>query len=1204
MATLIDDRYRVKSKVNGGNMSSILVCYDMDKDDDEADGIVAIKMFDKCNNMQDDDIQEKLFQREVEALEKVQHPNVVRILDKGLDADMGKFYIVLEFIEGKNFEQAFDDICRYDYYQKLELMEQILTAIEYLHKKCIVHRDLKPSNLMFDKDNNVKVIDFGISRIKDTFYNEYTLAAYNTPKYSSPEQMARKNVTYQSDIYSLGLILYEIFTCEKISEFNIDILNSKLIPSGMQRILEKMLQNETSLRYSCISDIKRDLTHEKSLTKMDKFISLGLATAASKALYSNGYIEKQENLLAAISVEKDLSGKVYIRTYVNKENNDISYWVLGKQYVSVCKIDNRDEKRLTIIAIRFINNADLMHRKENAYEIPYKIKVSSSSARIRTGSEIDANILIDELNRYENEQFLVKEEKINRKDISSKWSDIMKLQKNRLERMKRALQYKNFKINENDGSVELQLKTNDPMEINFTSDDMLQMTSKQSIYRSIDIGYMRDYKEGKIIIDLAANANVENYAESGEVSISMRMADIALQRQSKALKNVKFKEIANPVISDIIFDPMRASAHANLLLSKEDCKSELIDESKLRSLEKALTVDDVFLLQGPPGTGKTTFISELVYQILYGNKKYKGNSNSKILIASQSHVAVDHSLKKIKELLPDIKMIRVGISDRIAESSLNYTLDKFCKEWTESVITNCKIAIETYKKKSGIDESLNEKNGFIEEIENLMRAIDSLQSELKDVESELEKIGLLKDKWNFANDSIDNLKKKVAVKTITVSEKEMNIILDEFIENLTQLNQKLENIIDESIHLSEQKEELDYRRDAISNELIDKKNKLSEWKEIIGVKTENDFFIYKSSIEEAVKENKKKYMEVSKIEALCKEWMKRVKLGEGLLQESLADATVVGATCLGIARLSDNVSLQFDWVIIDEAGKATPPEILVPIVLGKKIVLVGDHKQLPPVVDETLLNEQLPENMTLTKKDLETSLFEYLESHINENCKSILDEQYRMNPVIGDLISDLFYENKLVSQTSKEEKSIPLEMYEGKPLVWLTTSEKSDNKEEFLNETYRNRCEAKVIFENLIEIDNELGNKKLKKEVAIIAGYRAQRDLLISMWESQYSARIRNVTVEINTVDAFQGRETDIVFYSVVRSNKEGKLGFLQDVRRLNVAFSRARELLIVVGNHASVTKKMVINGQANPFVDIVRYIYDHTEDCILKEAK
>lgn len=639
------------------------------------------------------------------------------------------------------------------------------------------------------------------------------------------------------------------------------------------------------------------------------------------------------------------------------------------------------------------------------------------------------------------------------------------------------------------------------------------------------------------------------------------------------------------------------------MLTEDDCESKEIDKSKLISLEKALSADNMFLLQGPPGTGKTTFISELVYQILNGNDKYRGNPDAKILIASQSHVAVDHSLAKIKKLIPDIKMIRIGILDKLAESSREYTLDIFCREWTQKVIENCKAALAKYKQEIGIDESLQEKNSIITEIDSITQEIANLMDELTEVETELEKVNVLDSKWQFVNEKIAAMKQMVSIKTAGVTEEHLSQIVDEFTSSLSGLNDKLASVIDESIALSEQKIELQDRYITINDELSVKSQEVKEWKELLGVSSNEEYLQAKSDIQEALKENKKKYSKYSKVENLCKEWQKRVTQGDGLLQESIADSTLVGATCLGVASLSSAIEFNFDWVIVDEAGKATPPEILVPICLGRKVVFVGDHKQLPPVVDEALLKLQDKERMNISKKDLELSLFEYLERSLNDDCKSILDEQYRMNPVIGDLISKLFYESKLISKTSREEKTIPLKMFESKPLVWLSTASRSDRKEEPISDSFRNTCEAKLIFEQLLEIDEELGGLKLKKEIAIIAGYRGQRDRLTRLYESNYKARFHNMTVEINTVDAFQGRETDIVFYSIVRSNDEGNLGFLKDVRRLNVAFSRARELLVVVGDHQCAQRRLDINGQENPFVGIIKFIRDNSDDCMLKEV-
>ena len=125
-----------------------------------------------------------------------------------------------------------------------------------------------------------------------------------------------------------------------------------------------------------------------------------------------------------------------------------------------------------------------------------------------------------------------------------------------------------------------------------------------------------------------------------------------------------------------------------------------------------------------------------------------------------------------------------------------------------------------------------------------------------------------------------------------------------------------------------------------------------------------------------------------------------------------------------------------------------------------------------------------------------------MEGELNDDCKSVLNQQYRMNPVIGNLISKMFYGNTLESKTKKEEKTIPLKMYEDKPLVWLSTDLRTDNAEEPIGKTFRNSCETKIIFEQLIEIEEELKEQNLYKEVGIIAGYKAQKEALRRLYES------------------------------------------------------------------------------------------------------
>lgn len=1191
-AVYIGDQYRMIEKISReGNMASVYRCKD------DFDNEYAIKLFDKYEGNDDmKDYQQRSFSREVETLKRAQHENIVKIFEHDLDDDLNKFYIVLEYIKGRNFNEAFNDICGYDEFEKLELMDKVLAGVEYLHKKGIIHRDLKPSNIMINEEGIVKIIDFGISKITDSFYSEYTVGFFSTPRFRSPEQTQGKDATFQSDIYSLGLVFYEIFKKEKLTDDTVmDISN---LPEGIQNILSKMLKTEPAQRYKNVTDIRNDILHIQSMIKQTRFLTLGITNNVSKLLFQYGYIQRDEIAFAAVAIKKDFEGRTFAECHRDAETGNFSYNFYGKQYNVICRRDNYNSNRLTIVHIRFISSADLLSKKESAYEVPYRIDVKASASNIMSSNEIGANTLIDELMAFEVEKEEEKAESLKTKDMATKWESILELQRKKIDKEKSTLGYSGFKVNEKDNSVEVYLTKEEIADnIKFGPDDMLRMTTKKNDNIEADVGYLRDYHRGVLTIDLAANAYIDNIASVGVICINKNLQEIAIKRQRQALKNVRFRENANPMISEIIFDPKKATSKNNELLTKNACHSKYIDDSKLKSLEKALASDDFFLLQGPPGTGKTTFISELVYQIL--DRK----PDSKILIASQSHVAVDHSLTKIKEAMPDVQLIRIGIKEKMSDAISNYTLDAFRKVWIQNVIERCVQALQEYKKEIGLDDSLQEQNTIILEIEHLIKTVSSLEDELEEVEAEKEKIDIMNGKWSFVNETISNMKAMVRTKTNSVTEDELTHIIDSFTSDLTNLNGRLGDLLEESIQLSEQKEALDKKLWQLMSLKEGKEKDILDWKEMLGVSSDEEFKQKKKEIQNLIKEGQSQYNRYAKVEGLCKEWMSRVKLGDGLLQESLMDASIVGATCLGIASLSVNVDMKFDWVIVDEAGKATPTEILVPISLGKKIVLVGDHKQLPPVVDETLLEED--QTNTIDKKDLETSLFEYMEGALNEDCKSILSQQYRMNPVIGNLISELFYDGTLESKTKKEEKTIPLKMYDNKSLVWLSTSKRKDNAEERIGKTFRNRCEAKIIFEQLLEIEAELAELKQYKEVGIIAGYREQKEELRRLYESQYRERFHYVKdVDINTVDAFQGRETDIIFYSVVRSNNEGKLGFLQDVRRLNVAFSRARELLVVVGNHHSVTKNITLHNEPNPFVGIVTYIYDHEEDCLLKEVE
>ncbi len=649
---------------------------------------------------------------------------------------------------------------------------------------------------------------------------------------------------------------------------------------------------------------------------------------------------------------------------------------------------------------------------------------------------------------------------------------------------------------------------------------------------------------------------------------------------------------------DIIVNPLKAKS--SRLAYDVDFVSDNLDDSKRETVEKALASNDIFLLQGPPGTGKTTFISELVAQII----RYE--PTSRILISSQSNVAVNHSMIKIKELIPSIPMIRVGRKEKLSLGVEKFLIEEQLANWTITIKDRCIDYLEKFKISINISQDIVNKYKLMQDIEELHNRLDRIQIDVIECEKER---SMYKSRYNALRNVLLDIKtfsdKAFSASTVKY-DTELESIVENFRNEYFSLGERFINQLDAINEISDKKQVLDKQIKQLENERDRINAEIESGKEILNIYTNDDYYKIKMNLEKEIEENKKLYDNLAKIESITKEWFNRLGKDDDFAKAFLSQVSIIGATCLGIASVSYVNNLKFDWVIIDEAGRATPPELLVPTLLGKKVVLVGDHMQLPPIISKALDNENFKEE-GITKQELEVSLFEHLEKNISEECKGVLTDQYRMHPGIGNLISKVFYKNKLVSKTDPKKKNHALKRWQGKGVIWVSTYNKHNKNEQPINlssshKTYRNTCEAEVIFNLLKDIDKEYGVLKLHKEVGIIAGYQAQKQLLKKVYESTYKNSLNNISIEIDTVDAFQGRETDIILYSIVRSNKEGKIGFLSDVRRLNVALSRARELLILVGDHRSVTKNNFINEE-NPFIGVLDYIESNGDLCKLEEA-
>ncbi len=319
-------------------------------------------------------------------------------------------------------------------------------------------------------------------------------------------------------------------------------------------------------------------------------------------------------------------------------------------------------------------------------------------------------------------------------------------------------------------------------------------------------------------------------------------------------------------------------------------------------------------------------------------------------------------------------------------------------------------------------------------------------------------------------------------------------------------------------------------------------------------------------------------------------------------------------------RDCDRTNIDFDTVIMDEASKATPPELALPVLFGKKSIIVGDHRQLPPMIDGEEIKDLLVSigekvlAKTLSHKEFETSQFERLFTNIHESIKGTFDTQYRMHPSINEVISQ-FYK-------SDSEKGLqcglPLKesyhdsfdkwdsRYHGLQFTNIITPETHTiwvnvTTPEIQEGTSRVNFGEIEAIDNILnilknckgknEFDKWLSNKSLEeKQIGLISFYGKQIHYINKMLKEKHN----EVPIRLSTVDRFQGMERNIIIVSMVRSNKlasfqgqqpddiygelgyplQESLGFAESPNRLNVALSRARRLLIVVGNSEHFCRK------------------------------
>ena len=298
--------------------------------------------------------------------------------------------------------------------------------------------------------------------------------------------------------------------------------------------------------------------------------------------------------------------------------------------------------------------------------------------------------------------------------------------------------------------------------------------------------------------------------------------------------------------------------------------------------------------------------------------------------------------------------------------------------------------------------------------------------------------------------------------------------------------------------------------------------------------------------------------------------------------ELLGEARVIACTLVGSAhRLLEG--MKFGTLVIDEAAQALEAACWIPMRRASRVILAGDHCQLPPTV----------KSIAALRAGLGKTLMERIAENKPE-VVTLLKIQYRMNEEIMRFSSDWFYHGEVESAPQIKYRSI---LEDDSPITWIDTSneenqvtiegddvvsgEKRDDMnfhEQFVGESFGriNKAEADLTLLTLAEYLTQVGKRRVLEEsidVGIISPYRAQVQYLKRLLKKYEFFKPYRRLISVNTVDGFQGQERDVILISLVRSNDEGQIGFLKDLRRMNVAMTRARMKLIILGDKSTMTK-------------------------------
>ncbi|MDQ3577602.1 MAG: AAA domain-containing protein [Actinomycetota bacterium] len=680
----------------------------------------------------------------------------------------------------------------------------------------------------------------------------------------------------------------------------------------------------------------------------------------------------------------------------------------------------------------------------------------------------------------------------------------------------------------------------------------------------------------------------DRIATTGELEASP--STIVFKKQREAVTLLRDRLSRNPDLLSVLVDNRVRRLEPPL-----DQATVALDDSQLAAFRAALAVADLMLILGPPGTGKTRVISQIAHATAVGGPL---RPPGRVLVTSHTNRAVDNVLGRLPK---DLTVVRVGNEGVVTDEGRPYLLETQARELRERILGAIrgaldgmgdleiadKWAAELDSRTAAFGETIVCDNQARAEFDSTRRAeggsiqvtigqlsaahhrrarkITRTSGSLRRTTGLAARFGVFAGWW----------RRRLAV--LETRLQGLNVAHEATAAELAAMEQRLDEATKDVPAVRAARVRLDTTGYRLAEARAHALTAAHSVRAAMGGsappprvrdtgvpdRTHADLRALLGWLADWLPLLRRRAL-------LLSDWHGEVSAATTQLYPELVRyADVIAATSIGAASRPELSDVDFDLVIVDEAGQIGMADVLVPLVRGRRAVLVGDHQQLPPFLDSEVASWGASIDDPTVRRLLTHSALELLVKRLPSANVVPLTSQRRMPLVIAEFISRTFYHGELHTNVERDYRDpifrSAFAFVDTAGLPQAKRRERQAGDKEQGQGGYHNPVEARLLAKLAAHYDG------LGQEWAVIVPYRAQAKAITTALVGLIGQPDK-VRLNIGSVDSFQGGERDVILYGFTRSNLEGRVGFLTELRRANVAFTRAKRQLVLVGDLSTLT--------------------------------